>query len=116
MNLRLWRRHRRGVPDPEAFFDSLIRVKLGPRYGRMDRYRDFRRVFLQSPDGRRVLWQILAWCHMYRPAAVRGDPHETYRREGERNIGLRILATMNAEPADEPEQAETADGAAEDRR
>ena len=98
-------RHRPGVPDPEAFFDSLIQVKLGARYGRMDRYRDFRRAFLESPEGRRVLWQILGWCHMFRPAAVRGDANETYRREGERNVGLRILATLNAEPADEPELA-----------
>ena len=97
-------------PDPEAFFASLIPSKIGRDYTRTDRYRDFRHVFLDSRDGRRVLWQIFAWCHMFRPAAVAGDTHETYRREGERNVGLRIMATLNAEPAAEPEATENEKG------
>ncbi len=44
------------------------------------------------------------------PAAVAGDTHETYRREGERNVGLRIMATLNAEPAAEPEATENEKG------
>lgn len=93
------RRHRE--PDIDKFFASLTPVQLGASYTRMDRYRDFRRVF-GTEDGKRVLWQIFEWTHMFRPIAVK-DPHDTYRRDGERNIGLKILAMMNAEPLGEPE-------------
>lgn len=95
-----------GEADPEAFFESLLRARLGEGYGPVERYRDFRQVFA-SPAGRRVLWQILEWAHLFRPVAVRGDSAETYRRDGERNIGLRILATLNAEPLDRAQQAES---------
>lgn len=96
----------RGAADPEAFFESLMRARLGEGYGPVERYRDFRQVFA-SPAGRRVLWQILEWAHLFRPVAVRGDSNETYRRDGERNVGLRILATLNAEPLDRAEQAQS---------
>ncbi|MGF1593962.1 MAG: hypothetical protein ACFCUW_11815 [Kiloniellaceae bacterium] len=101
------RRHsaRRGGPDPEAFFATLRRSALGGRYTAVDRYRDFRAVFFgqSTPEqGKRVLWQILEWCRLFRPVSAPGDPHETYRRDGERNIGLKIFMTLNAEP-DEPD-------------
>lgn len=95
-----------GAPDPEAFFDALRRAKLGGRDTALERYRDFRAVFLGDStalQGQRVLWQILAWCRIFRPVSVPGDPHETYRRDGERNIGLRIFMTLNAEPPAAPE-------------
>lgn len=95
----------RGEADPEAFFDDLLRARLGAGYGPVERTRDFRRVFA-SPAGRRVLWQILEWAHLFRPVAVKGDSHETYRRDGERNIGLRILATLNAEPLERATEAQ----------
>jgi hypothetical protein len=99
-----WRR-RRGRPHPERFFDDLRRAQLGPRYTAAERYRDFRAVFFgdsTAQQGRRVLWQILEWCRLFRPVSVAGDPHETYRRDGERNIGLRIFMVLNAEPQSEP--------------
>ena len=99
----------RGEADPEAFFEALMRARLGAGYGPVERYRDFRRVFA-GPAGRRVLWQILEWAHLFRPVAVRGDSSETYRRDGVRNIGLRILATLNAEPLDRAEQAQNQQG------
>ncbi len=99
---------RTGEPDPEAFLDDLRGANVGD-WSRMDRYREFRAVFLghSTPDqGRRVLWQILAWAHMYRPVAAKGDPYMTYFRDGERNIGLKIMISMNAEPSTErPERA-----------
>jgi hypothetical protein len=102
-----WRRLRRCVadPDPEAFFAALSRASLGGHYTPLDRYRDFRAVFFgqSTPEqGKRVLWQILEWCRLFRPVSAPGDPHETYRRDGERNIGLKIFMTLNAEP-DAPE-------------
>lgn len=92
---------RPGPPDPRVFFDALVKARLGDRYGEADRYRDFRAVFLgqSSPEqGNRVLWQILEWTRMYQRVAAPGDPHETYFRDGERNVGLRILVTLNVEP------------------
>lgn len=107
--MRRWRGGRRtGEPDPDAFFAALRRSSLGERYSAQDRYRDFRAVFFgqSTPEqGKRVLWQILCWCRLFRPVSAPGDPHETYRRDGERNIGLKIFMTLNAEP-DAPEKAE----------
>ncbi|MEO3429728.1 hypothetical protein AAFN88_12760 [Pelagibius sp. CAU 1746] len=100
----LFRKGPIGQPDPDAFFDALRKVSLGQRYTAIDRYRDFRAVFFgeSTPQqGKRVLWQILEWCRLFRPVSAPGDPHETYRRDGERNIGLRIFMALNAEP-DEP--------------
>jgi hypothetical protein len=88
-------------PDPRAFFDALIKARLGDNYGETDRYRDFRAVFLgqSGPEqGNRVLWQILEWTRIYQRVAAPGDPHETYFRDGERNVGLRVLVTLNVEP------------------
>jgi hypothetical protein len=107
-----FRRRRAGEPDPDAFFDALRRAKLGGRYSAVDRTRDFRAVFFGSStpqQGQRVLWQILEWCRLFRPVSAPGDPHETYRRDGERNIGLKIFMTLNAEPGppqadDDPQQ------------
>lgn len=103
------RRQRAAEPDPDAFFDDLRRAAVGPDYSAVDRFRDFRAVFFgeSTPEqGKRVLWQILEWSRLFRPVAAPGDPHETYRRDGERNIGLKIFMTLNAEPAhDRPEEA-----------
>ncbi len=43
------------------------------------------------------------------PSAVKGDAHQTYLHEGERNIGLKILVTLNAEPRERPERAISTD-------
>ncbi|HEX9835485.1 MAG TPA: hypothetical protein VGB90_01445, partial [Alphaproteobacteria bacterium] len=70
--MRLFRR-RPAPPDPIAFFDSLIKARLGERYGEPDRYRDFRAVFLghSTPEqGNRVLWQIFEWTRMYQRVAA----------------------------------------------
>lgn len=102
----------RGVPDPEAFFARLSKAKAGrDGYGKLDRYRDFRRVFLSGPEGERVLWQIFEWCRLFAPTADLDNVNHSYFREGGRNIGLRILATLNAEPpesegADRPATSE----------
>lgn len=96
-----------GDPDPEAFLDDIRTAQVG-HYSRSGRYRDFRAVFQghSTPaQGRRVLWQIFFWGRMYAPVAVSGDPHMTYFRDGERNIGLRIMQTMNMEPGERADKA-----------
>ena len=51
-----------------------------------------------------MLWQIFEWCRLFAPTADLNNPNQSYFREGGRNIGLRILATLNAEPPREAEQ------------
>jgi len=100
--MRLFRRRASAPPpDPVAFFEGLMRAKIGEGYGAVERYKDFRAVFLgdsTAAQGNRVLWQIFEWCRMYQRVAAPGDAHETYFRDGERNIGLRILVALNHEP------------------
>lgn len=99
-----FRRHRVGDPDPEAFLAELAASHPGKGYTKMDRYRDFRRVFLSDEQGRRVLYEIMAFCGMFQSAAPRAkfDPHQTMFFNGQQDIGFRLLATMNAEPKARP--------------
>lgn len=69
----------------------------------MDRYREFRLVFLSTEAGKRVLHDILAWGHIYR-SSKRPDPHDTSFREGERNLALKIMTAIHVEPQTERPQ------------
>ncbi len=103
-----WPWRRPGNPDPEAFLAELARSHPGGRrYTNIDRYRDFRVVFLDSDRGRRVLFEILGWGHVFKPSAplARFEANKTFFHDGERNIALRIMATMNAEPSVKPTKA-----------
>ncbi len=90
--------HRPGEPDPDAFMAALARSRIGANYTAFDRYRDFSTVFLDSDAGKRVLYQIFEWTHLYRSSYVPGDADATHVREGERAAGLKIFATLNGEP------------------
>lgn len=93
-----------GNPDPVAFLDRLGRSSVGDDYTDIDRYRDFRRVFLDSPRGRRVLWQLFEMGNLFAPVAVLpADPYEAYHRDGARNLALNIMAILNADPNAIPE-------------
>jgi hypothetical protein len=88
-----------GNPDPVAFLERLGRSRVGESYTDIDRYRDFRRVFLESPSGRRVLWQLFEMGNLFAPVAVLpADPYAAYHRDGARNLALNILAILNADP------------------
>jgi hypothetical protein len=109
MNIFDWLADRfgtRGRPDPEALFADLARAHSGIAYKDADRYRDFRQVFLDTAQGRRVLYEIFTWANLFRTVFIPGDPYATHYRDGERNIALKILATLNAEPAEPPAEAE----------
>ena len=99
-----FRRHRVGDPDPEAFIAELAASHPGKGYRPMDRYREFRRVFLQDDQGRRVLYEVLSFCCMFRSAAPRAkfNPYETAFLNGQQDIAFRLLATMHAEPKARP--------------
>lgn len=72
----------------------------------MDVYRDFRAVFLGTEQGKRVLNDILTWCHLGHSSIKPGpvDPYAVMASEGERRIGLRIQTVMSAEPTAKPKQ------------
>ncbi len=103
-----FRRTRLGCPDPERFLSELARSHPGKvRYTDLDRYRDFRTLFLETDRGRRVLYELLSWGHVFRASAPMAnfDPHNTLFHDGERSIALKVMATMNAEPLERPTKA-----------
>lgn len=71
------RRSPTGNPDPVAFLERLGRSRIGDDYTEADRYRDFRRLFLDTQRGRRVLWQIFEMGNLFAPIAVTPTPPTT---------------------------------------
>lgn len=101
--------------SPEAFFAALSGAPAGygPGYdGRLDRYRDFRTLFLGSPQGLRVLHELLRQCGVNRNSVRPGpiDPHRVAFNEGARNIGLFLIGTINLEPVEQPARTNTTRG------
>ena len=86
-----------------AEFDEVVVAlkfhDLGDNYTKEDCHRDFRRIFLEDETGRRVFRQIMTWCHPFKISYGGGDASLTYLQEGERNIGLRIIAAMHETPS-----------------
>jgi len=91
--------------EPESLYADLVAAQGTSQTGLAECRRDFRRVFLGDETGKRVLHTILAWSHLYRSSVVDGDPHATHVLEGERNIGLKLLAMLVVEPASPPPAA-----------
>jgi hypothetical protein len=56
------------------------------------------RFVMGDARGRRFVWSMLARCGVYRSSylAGRGQTEATAFHEGERNVGLHILATISA--------------------
>lgn len=98
ISFRLAGLEKRGRPDPQALFADLAHVHGSQDYADIDRYRDFREVFLNTARGQRVLHEILSWACMFRPVFVPGDAYATHYRDGERGIALQIMAVLNAAP------------------
>jgi len=103
-----WRR-RAQPPDPEAFMAEIARAR-GVDVSPEQRYADFRAVFLGTEQGKRVLYHILMWGHLWIPSYVRNDPHAPHTTiyfEGQRSLALRILAAIQNEPKQRPTRAAT---------
>ncbi len=95
------------IPDIEALFADLGKAHPGKgRYNQMDKYRDFRAVFLGSEQGRRVLYEILSMGHMFTSAPVLGgfEPNRTMFHGGEQNVVLGIFRTAHVEPKAVPDR------------
>lgn len=100
----LWPFRRRRDPfDPEALMADLTRAWGANRSPEIVAA-DFKHVFLGSEAGRRVLYQIFAWSHFWHPSFEAGSPDVTNFKEGERNIGLRIMAALRSDPKPLPQR------------
>ena len=49
---------------------------------------------MAEPRFRAFVWRLLGRCHVYELSADPGNPHRTYLREGERNVGLGLVADI----------------------
>lgn len=93
--------------DIRALVSSIGFVKVGRgNYTRLDRYRDFSRVFYGTDEGRRVLAQIMALCEG--PVTVEEElPNHALLagRAMSRRVGTLITAWASVPPPkDEPTQ------------
>ena len=96
----------------DDYLNALSNVDIPDGYDKMDIHRDFRRVFLDSAEGRRVLKIILTWGYFnkttvpQRPGNL--DLGGMAMKEGERNLALKIWAAIVEEPDDaKPEKQVT---------
>lgn len=89
-------------PTPEELQEFVADLTSADVSGRnaMDRYKEFRQVFLGSDAGKRVLYDILALAHVWK-SSVRLNPYATYAAEGERRLAIKILGIIHREPAGE---------------
>ncbi len=98
---------RRSVGDRMGF-SRMIAANAPPGGSHaIDRRKDFRSLFQSTPEGRRVLAEILVRCQLWERSYVPGDAYETARREGMRDIGLWIMEIVDDEPGEPPHTAET---------
>jgi len=63
--------------------------------------RDVLAQLLSKPAGRLWLWELLSAAHMFQQSYVPGDPYATAFRDGERNLGLRVLSEAMSVSADD---------------
>jgi hypothetical protein len=101
------------IRETEAFFETVSNLPPDIGYTENDRFRDFRMVFLGSEEGKRVLRSLLGWGHMFKtsmPAGPAADPLRLAFSEGERNLALRIVTTINVEPANKPNATKRSKG------
>lgn len=90
----------------QELLDMLASLPSQEDYAPMDRYRDFQKVF-GTDEGKRVLREILSWGRIFR-SPVLGKPIDPYAMAvtfGERNMALKLMATIHTEPPDKPQRA-----------
>ena len=93
----------------DEYLEILAELSVPEDYDAVDRYNDFRKVFLETEQGRRVLKQILGWGSLLKVHPVKSpiDPYLTERLEGQRNLSLKIFAIMLVEPPKRPDKQTT---------
>lgn len=48
---------------------------------------------MKSKAGRRLIWRILGWTHLYQTSLV-GPNNAVFAAEGERNIGIKLVVEL----------------------
>ncbi len=95
----------------DEYLEILADLSMPEEYEPVDRYNDFRKVFLETDQGRRVLRQVLGWGHLLKSHLVGMprpiDPYSILGFEGERNLALRIFSVMLVEPPKRPDKQTT---------
>lgn len=90
----------------EDLFSFLAAPRPPAGYTELDRYRDFRRVFTGSEEGKRVLQEIMRLCCMARPMNFGNpiDPNLALVIETRRNLGFSLRHIIETEPQPKPTQ------------
>ena len=97
------------LSEMDEYLELLADLSVPEDYDDIDRYNDFRKVFLEDEPGRRVLKQILGWGGLLKIHPMRSpiDSAMTERLEGQRNLSLKIFAIMLVEPKKRPDKQAT---------
>lgn len=87
---------------------ALASLPSSERYLPKDRYHDFRKLFMGSEEGKRVLREIASWGRLLNEPKLPNpiDPYRLALREGERNIVRRLIATVYIEPPERPTKSQ----------
>ena len=91
------------MASESELLDELAALPSQEGYSPVERYRDFRKVF-STDEGKRVLREILSWGRLFR-APILGKPIDPYAMAvafGERNLALKLMATVYTQPTDKP--------------
>ena len=95
--------------DDVDLIQELAQLPISGSYTPQEKFQDFRQMFSVSEQGKRVLYEILSHCHIYK-SSVNGPPpidtNAVIFSEGERNVALWLLKIINNEPKVPPTKAE----------
>lgn len=88
--------HPRDVSPYDASDPSTVRQAQLAAKRREKEDRETLVTLLSTPNGRRWVGDFLFATHMLETSYIPGDPYAMAFREGERNVGLRLTAQINA--------------------
>lgn len=84
---------RKRIPNYAEYLTDLFQsVSFGSEYSDTDQLRDFRQVFMETEQGKRVFYTIMAYAGLYSPDLAPIDPNELQRVEGRRELARHIMA------------------------
>ena len=91
------------LPEDQEFIEVLkASFYTTDERTKLDRYREFRSVFLGSDEGKRVLYEIMALAKLSAPLVepypAPIDVERMLIREGGRQLVLNIIRTISKEP------------------
>lgn len=93
----MWFRRKKEAPNYAEFLLALHKFASEDE---ADLMRDFRQVFLSTPQGKRVLYSILFWSGIYDVEPPTTDPMELNRIQGRKDLGAHLMRVTFAEFAE----------------